>query len=43
MMYNLPSEHARKEVLNEYRNTNYSVVNPRTIDNVRLLVPCTVI
>lgn len=37
MMYNLPSDHARKEVLSEYRNTNYSVVNPRTIDNVRLL------
>ncbi|CAL1704677.1 unnamed protein product [Somion occarium] len=38
MMYNLPSQHARKEILREYRNTNYSVVNPRTIDNLYELI-----
>ncbi|KAI0082633.1 lysine/ornithine N-monooxygenase [Panus rudis PR-1116 ss-1] len=32
MVYNLPSQRVRREVLNEYHNTNYGVVNPRTID-----------
>jgi len=32
-IFNL-SQHARKGVLSEYRNTNYSVVNPRTLESL---------
>ena len=34
VIFNLPSASSRKAVLSEYRNTNYGVVNPRTIDAV---------
>lgn len=34
MMFNLRSKYEREHVLEEYKNTNYGVVNPRTIDNV---------
>ena len=33
-MYNLPSTRLRDSIRHEYINTNYSVVNPRTIDAV---------
>ena len=32
--YNIPTDRLRAQVLYEYKNTNYSVVNPKTIDNV---------
>ncbi|OBZ75954.1 L-ornithine N(5)-monooxygenase [Grifola frondosa] len=32
MMFNLPTQGDRQRVLREYNSTNYSVVNPRTID-----------
>lgn len=38
MMYNLGSRKTREFVRREYKNTNYGVVNPRTIDTVRLLL-----
>ena len=34
MLYNLRSKYDREQVLEEYKNTNYGVVNPRTIDAV---------
>ncbi|OCH93413.1 hypothetical protein OBBRIDRAFT_749649 [Obba rivulosa] len=33
-IFTLPSRHDRENVLKEYKNTNYSVVNPRTIDTM---------
>jgi hypothetical protein len=35
-VYNLPSTRLRDAVRAEYVNTNYSVVNPRTLDAVSL-------
>ncbi|EMD38274.1 hypothetical protein CERSUDRAFT_113443 [Gelatoporia subvermispora B] len=32
VIYNLPTQSDRENILKEYNNTNYSVVNPRTID-----------
>ncbi|KAL5511693.1 hypothetical protein ACEPAH_4911 [Sanghuangporus vaninii] len=36
--YNLPTDRLRAQVLYEYKNTNYSVVNPKTIDNLYDLI-----
>jgi L-ornithine N5-oxygenase len=33
-IYNLPTESSRKRLLAEFRNTNYGVVNPRTLEIV---------
>jgi hypothetical protein len=33
-MYNLPTELSRQRIMAEYRSTNYSVVNPRTLEIV---------
>lgn len=35
MLYNLGSHKTREFVTREYKNTNYGVVNPKTIDTVR--------
>ncbi|KLO14186.1 hypothetical protein SCHPADRAFT_826848 [Schizopora paradoxa] len=33
-IYSLPSSQARKSVLGEYRNTNYGVISPKTMDAI---------
>lgn len=38
MLYNLGSHKTREFVTREYKNTNYGVVNPRTIDTVSLFL-----
>lgn len=38
MWYSLPTDRLRTQIHAEYKNTNYAVVNPLTIENVSFYI-----